>query len=152
MHLVDVALEVQLQIFQLCSPQDLATLSRVHSSLRDAAEYVLYSHIDISPEERDMEVEEDAIRSPWSSAVEKTSPLLSTLANTAQRASTVKAFYIKLGGKTYDDRNVISPFLVKLAGVLEKMPNLVDLRIMTDAMMDRSDGTQISKVIRSVSQ
>ncbi|KAF8341142.1 hypothetical protein F5887DRAFT_976919 [Amanita rubescens] len=146
MHFVDVALEVQLQILQFCSPQDLAILSLVHSSLRDAAEYVLYSHIDFSPEERDTYVEEDTYRSPWESSMQKTSPLLSTLDRNARKASTVKAFYIELGGEDYGDDNIIPPILVKLAGVLKKMPNLVDLRIMTDAKLDRSDG-KISEVI-----
>jgi hypothetical protein len=155
MHLVDVALEVQLQILQFCSPQDLAILSLVHSSLRDAAEYVLYSHIDFSPEDRDTYVEEDTTdtyRSPWESAMQKTSPLLFTLDRNARKASTVKAFYIELGGEDYGDDNIIPPILVKLAGVLKKLPNLVDLRIMTDAKLDRSDGkiSEISEVIRSV--
>lgn len=149
MHLADVALEVQLQIFQFCSPHDLAIISLVHSSLRHAAEYVLYSHIDFSPQERGTYVEDDTYRSPWASAMEKTSPLLFTLASNTRKASTVKAFYIELGGEAYGDDNVIPPILVKLAGVLEKMPNLVDLRIMTDAELDRSAG-KISKVIRYV--
>jgi hypothetical protein len=47
MHLGDLAAELQLQILQFCPPsRDLSTLSRTHTSLRDAAEYILYSDID----------------------------------------------------------------------------------------------------------
>jgi hypothetical protein len=135
MRLTDVPLDVQLQILQLCSPEDLAVVSRVHSSLRDAAERVLYSHIDFSAQERDIEL-----------AAKKTVPLLSTLAINTWKASTVKAFYIELGAED-DNCDISHLILVALAGVLEKMPNLVDLRILTNAWeADRSQGT-ISKVI-----
>ncbi|KAF8341138.1 hypothetical protein F5887DRAFT_976896 [Amanita rubescens] len=140
MHLTDVPLDVQLQILQLCSPKDLAVISRVHSSLRDAAEHVLYSRIDFSTQQR-----EYMHRSPWDSAAKKTAPLLSTLANNTWKASTVKAFYIELGVED-DNCDALHLILVELAGVLEKMPNLVDLRILNNALVDLSEG-MISKVI-----
>jgi hypothetical protein len=45
MHLGDIAFELQLQVLQLCSLKDLASLARVHTSLRDVTDYALYSHI-----------------------------------------------------------------------------------------------------------
>jgi len=151
MHLADLALEVQLHILRFSSPQDLTILSRVHSSLRDAAEYVLYNHIDFNPgrfiswDENDAGGEE--YMSTVAVAMDKTSLLLSTLASNARKASTVKAFYIDLDRDFHDDD--IPLILVELAGVLKKMVNLVDLRIKTREKQDRSDG-KISKVIRSV--
>ncbi|KAF8351840.1 hypothetical protein F5887DRAFT_932641, partial [Amanita rubescens] len=147
-HLADLALEVQLHILRFCSPQDLAILSRVHSSLRDTAEYVLYSHINFRPDEFIFglhdEEEEEEHRSSVAFAMDNTSLLLSTLASNARKASTVKAFYINLDDIFRDDIPLI---LVELAGVLKKMVNLVDLRIMIYAKQDRSYG-KISKVIR----
>jgi len=140
MHFTDVPLDVQLQILQLCSPEDLAIVSRVHSSLRDAAEHVLYSRIDFSAQEPDI-----VHGSLWELAAKKTAPLLSTLASNTWKASTVKAFYIELG-MADDDCDVFHLILVALAGVLEKMPNLVDLRILTNVQVDLSQGA-ISKVI-----
>ncbi|KAF8341144.1 hypothetical protein F5887DRAFT_976925 [Amanita rubescens] len=142
MRLTDVPLDVQLQILQLCSPKDLAAVSRVHSSLRDAAERVLYSRIDISSQEPYIEMD----RSPWELAAKKTAPLLSTLAINTWKASRVKAFYIELGVEDDNDYGVLHLILVALAGVLEKMPNLVDLRILTNGQVDLSQGT-VSKVI-----
>ncbi|KAF8341154.1 hypothetical protein F5887DRAFT_976978 [Amanita rubescens] len=141
MHLTNVALDVQLQILQLCSPKDLAVVSRVHSSLRDAAEHVLYSRIDFSAPERDIEPH----RSIWELAAKKTTPLLSTLSINTRKASTVKAFYIELGAEDVNC-DVLHLILVALAGVLEKMQNLVDLRILTHGQDDLSQGT-ISRVI-----
>ena len=146
MHLTDVALDVQLEILQLCSPKDLAVVSRVHSSLHDVAERVLYSRIDFSPQEHDIEAEEGTHGSPWESLAKKPAPLLSTLASNTWKASTVKAFYIELGANDDDDFSNYRLILVELAGVLEKMPNLVDLRILTNAQVDPSEG-MISKVI-----
>lgn len=146
MLLIRVALEVQLQIFQLCSPNDLAVVSRVHSSLRDVAEYLLYSLIDFSSLDSDGGTYN--YLSPWESAVKKTAPLLSTLASNTWKASTITAFYIQLDGDD-DNRDVPCLLLVELAGVLEKMPNLMDLRILIYEEVDRSDGI-ISKVIGSV--
>jgi hypothetical protein len=46
-HMVfrDLPPEIQSRILELCSPSDLAVLSRVHTSGRDMAEYALYSRI-----------------------------------------------------------------------------------------------------------
>ena len=148
-HPGDIAFEVQLQILQFCSLKDLTVVARVHSSLRDAAENALYSHIDFSPRQRDRAIWEGPSKSPWKSAVKETAPLLSTLARNARNASMVKTFYIELGGEAYDDFSVIPPILAELSGALRAMPNLMDLRIRTDAKLDRSEG-KISNVIRSV--
>ena len=45
MFLGDLPLEIQDNILEHCSPSDLAVLSRVHTSVRDVAEYTLYAHI-----------------------------------------------------------------------------------------------------------
>ena len=45
MHLGDLPFELQLKVAKLCSRQDLASLARTHKSLRDVADYALYSHI-----------------------------------------------------------------------------------------------------------
>ena len=122
MHLTDVALDVQLEILQLCSPKDLAVVSRVHSSLHDVAERVLYSRIEFSYRKCNRHS-----RSPWQSLAKKIAPLLSTLASNTWKASMVKAFYIDLGAKD-DDRVIFLLIMVGLTRVLEEMPNLVDLR------------------------
>lgn len=149
MHPGDVAFEVQLQILQFCSLNDLTAVARAHSSLRDAAENMLYSHIDFSPRQRDRAIWEGPSKSPWDSIVKETAPLISTLSKNTRKAPMVKAFYIELGGEAYDDYSVIPAILAELSGALRVMPNLVDLRIRTDAQLDFSEG-QISDVIRSV--
>ncbi|KAF8344429.1 hypothetical protein F5887DRAFT_971140 [Amanita rubescens] len=146
-HPGDVAFEIQLQILQFCSLNDLAVVARVHSSLRDAAENMLYSHIDFSPRQRDRAIWEGPSKSPWNSAVKETAPLLYTLSKNTRNASMVTTFYIELGGEAYDDYSVIPPILAELSGALRAMPNLTDLRIRTDAKLDRSEG-KISNVIR----
>ena len=45
--MLDLAPEIQLRILQFSSLGDLSSLSRVHTSLRDVAEYVLYSNIHV---------------------------------------------------------------------------------------------------------
>ncbi|KAF8693974.1 hypothetical protein AX14_002226 [Amanita brunnescens Koide BX004] len=147
MHPGDVAFEVQLQILQFCSLNDLTAVARAHSSLRDAAENMLYSHIDFSPRQRDRAIWEGPFKSPWDSIVKETAPLISTLSKNTRKAPMVKAFYIELGGEAYDDYSVIPAILAELSGALRVMPNLVDLRIRTDAQLDFSEG-QISDVIR----
>lgn len=85
MDLVDLAFDLQLQILQLCSHNDLAVLSRVHTSLRDPAEYILYKHIYLP--------ERDSIW--WSDPelfTKRVSLVLSTLSRNAQKALMVKTF------------------------------------------------------------
>ena len=62
-------------------------------------------------------------------------------------------FYVELASdyERYTYRKATQFILVKVAKVLEKMPNLVDLRILHSQMEDSDKGTQrISEVIRFV--
>ena len=138
MFLGDLPLDIQYGIFEHCSTSGLAALSRVHSSARDVAENFLYSHIcycaqPLAPRG----LEED--RSP-----------LHTLATNSQKASIVKSFYIELENSwhhSFDDNlNEAHCVLVKLVEALEKMPNLVDLRVSHSPMEDLSEG-RVSQVI-----
>ena len=76
--------------------------------------------------------------------------LLHTFATNSRKASMVKSFYVELereGG----DGNAIRFVLAKLAEALEKMPNLVDLRIIPHSPIDDLSEGRISQVIRFVS-
>ena len=151
MFLGDHPLEVQYNILEHCSPSDLAALSRVHSSIRDVAEYALYSHIRYYEQPLNMIVmtvpsqDHHAVPSRM-----KENALLHTFATNSRKASMVKAFYVELQEDFDNDSNAVHFVLVKLAEALEKMPNLVDLRIRYTPMKDLSEG-RISQVIRSVS-
>ncbi len=148
MHLNDLPLEVQVRILQFCSSNDLAALSRVQTSVRDVAEYVLYSHIHFHARPLDM------IIHPWSMLPprwkdERT--LLHTLAADPRKATIVKTFYLLLepNNQYVVPNKVVGLVLVQLADALENMSNLVDLRIMYLPMEDPSEG-RISQVIRFV--
>lgn len=86
-------LEIQSRILELCSPNDLAVLSRVHTLGRDLAEYALYSHIqyrvrpaDLIIPSREPEVENDES----SQELNEDRSLLHTFANNSWKASMVK--------------------------------------------------------------
>ena len=90
-------LEIQSRILELCSPNDLAVLSRVHTLGRDLAEYALYSHIQYRVRPSDLikpsrDVEND--RSPQELKEDRS--LLHTFANNSRKASMVKVFYVGL--------------------------------------------------------
>ena len=89
MHLGDLAFELQLKVLQLCTRQDLASLSRVHTSLKDVADYALYSYIHCSSF--------IAFRS-----------ILETLTTNEQKASLVKVFDVELIHVGVDDLRVRS--------------------------------------------
>ena len=148
MHLGHFAFEIQSQISQFCSPKDLANLATVHTSLRDAAEYVLYSHIYVINQASDLIRGKGTRKSPWT-LVEKRS-LLHTLASNSRKAEMVKALDITLGATSHRHPDRVLPHMVyKLAEVLETMPNLVDLRIRYGWKNSSVEGT-ISQVIRFV--
>ena len=137
MFLGDLPLDIRYGIFEHCSTSDLAALSRVHSSVRDVAENFLYSHIRYCAQ-------------PLAPLGLNRSPL-HTLATNSQKASMVKSFYIELENSwhhSFDD-NEAHCVLVKLVEALEKMPNLVDSRILHRPMEDLSEG-RVSQVIRFV--
>ena len=149
MHLGDVAFDIQSQILQFCSPRDLANLSAVHTSLRDAAEYVLYSHIRVSLWAPDLIVGRGTRKSPWA-LVEKKS-LLHTLAGNSRKAKMVKALDIDLAATGYHHPDRVLPLMAsKLAEVLETMPNLEDLHITYGLASNSSVERTISQVIRFV--
>ena len=148
MFLGDLPLEIQYIILEHCSPRDLAVLSRVHTSVRDVAEYALYSHI-CYWQPLDMVSSESTQAVP--PQLKENKSLFHTFATNSQKPSMVKALYIEL--ETHWSRYDAAGFvLVRLAEALEKMPNLVDLRIIhgPETMKDASKG-RISQIIRFVS-
>ena len=159
MYLDHIASEIRLEILQLCSPGDLASLSRVHSSLRDAAEHVLYTHIYFSAHPFDLI--QDRKRKSRSQeggesnllALEEHRSLLHTLSTSARKAKMVKSLRIELGKFIRHsrplDKNVIRYILLKLSQLLKDMPNLVDFRIIYDIENDPSEG-RLSEAIRFV--
>ncbi|KAF8330675.1 hypothetical protein F5887DRAFT_999911 [Amanita rubescens] len=127
MHLGDLPLEIQSLVLQFCSPNDLAVLSRTHTSLRDAAEYVLYGNIQIC-------LWYDTVHGVTEILQEKTP--LHTLLTNSWKASIVKVFYFHC--------NFVPESL--LAEALEKMTALVDLCIFYGKTTDQCE--RISQVIR----
>ena len=148
MSLRDLPLEIQQAVLEHCSPNDLAALSRVHTSVRDAAEHALYSHIRYYAHPLDMVSESNQV---VPQRLNENRSLLHTFSTNSRKASMVKAFYVELetrGGCGVGGSSVVRFVLVKLAEALEKMPNLVDLRILNCAT-DRSEW-RISQAIRLV--
>lgn len=132
MHLGDLAFELQLKVLQLCTRQDLASLSRVHTSLKDVADYTLYSYIHCSSF--------IAFRS-----------ILETLTTNEQKASLVKVFDVELIHVGVDDLRVRS--LEVTAGMLSIMLNLHKLRISVAEEFRRSgadSGSGINQAIMFV--
>ena len=156
----DLPPEIQSRILELCSPSDLAVLSRVHTSARDIAEYTLYSRVKYRARPSDLltrsrnrrNVKDD--KNPRKLKEDKS--LLHTFANNSRKASMVKMFDVEL----YSDngycgfRKATQFILGKLAEALIKMPKLVDLRILVTLhyhIKESDKGTRrISEVIRSV--
>ena len=110
------------------------------------AEYALYSRIQycVRPSEliigslREWELKEDG-------------SLLHTLVNNPRKALMVKMFDVELDNERHAYRKATQFVLVKLAEVLVKMPNLVDLRILHGPMEDLDKGIEsISEVMRFV--
>ena len=131
MFLTDLPLEIRLRISKHCSPSSLAILSRVNTSLRDVAEYALYSHIHYWEENR---------------------LLLHTFATNPRKASRVKGFYVELNIGKQGSEVVTRSILVKIAEALKKMPNLVDLRILYELnYVDHSCEDRLNQVIRFAS-
>ena len=138
--------EIQFRILELCSPSDLAALSRVHTSGRDMAEYALYSRIQCCLRASDLIIGLQELKQSRS--------LLHTLANNSRKALIVKMFYVE-----YDDDDFYQTALTcemrahfitaKLAEALVKTSNLVDLCIL-NGWMDDTDTQKISEVIRFV--
>jgi hypothetical protein len=153
MLLRDLPPEIQSHILELCSPNDLAILSRVDTLGRDMAEYALYSCVKYLARPYDLIIPVCELKEDRS--------LLHTLSNNSGKASMVKMLYFELEDQ-YDENDgfvcrthsMYSHFiLVKLAEALVNMSNLVDLRIQHGWMND-SDAfrgiRRISETIRFV--
>lgn len=129
MHLGDLAFELQFQVLQLCSLGDLASLSRVHSSLRDVTDYALYSHI-------------RCLSFPMFRST------METLTTNMQKASMVKVLDLQfIFPSVPHDQS-----LKIMAGALPNMLNLSELRISVAevAQRKREDSSGINEAIRSV--
>ena len=142
----DLPPEIQTRILEFCSPSDLALLSRVHTSGRDMAEYALYSCIQYCARPSNLIIPVRKLKEERS--------LLHTLANNSRKASIVKMFYVDLVDEFYDDNVLPQTYsnhnhfiLAKIAEALEKMSNLVDLRILYFRMND-----DVFKGIRRISE
>ena len=127
MHLGDIAFELQLQVLQLCSLKDLASLSREHSSLRDVTDYALYSHI----------------RCLTFATFQST---METLATNMQKASLVKVLDLQ-----FVFYKIPQGSLKIMARALPNMLNLSELRISIAEAALSEDSNGIIKAIRSVS-
>ena len=162
MYLDDIPSEIWLEILQFCSPRDLASLSRVHSSLRDMGERVLYTHIYYPAHPSDLIQErkgksrsqERKMSNPWT--LKEHRSLLHTLTTSAGlKAKMVKSLHVELHRSSDHgeaaSKNVTRFFLIKLSQLLKDMPNLVDFRIIYDLLVgDPSNSERLSEVIRFV--
>ena len=158
----DLPPEIQSRILEFCSPSDLAVLSRVHTTVRDTAEYALYSHVQycIRPSEL-ITPSRGVKKDKGSQELKEDRSLLHTFTYNSRKASMVKMFYAELEDEYDEDipgscnayEQSTQFILAKLAEVLVKMPNLVDLRILHSKISDFETlkGTRrISEVIRYV--
>ena len=145
----DLPPEIQSRILEFCSPSDLAVLSRVHTSVLNMAEYTLYSRIQYRARPSNLIIPVRELKEDRS--------LLHTLANNSWKASMVKTFYFELVDEFYDDNVIHITYsshnhfiLVKLAEVLEKTSNLVDLRIVHFRMTDSDVFTGIRRISEAI--
>ena len=87
----DLPPETQSCILELCSPSDLDVLSRVHTSVRDMAEYALYSRIQYRVRPSDLIIPSRNIENGESSQkLKEDGSLLHTFAINSRKASMVK--------------------------------------------------------------
>ena len=147
MHFENLALEIRLQIMQFCSHSDLCSLARVHSSLQDAAECVIYSHIYFCGWPFDL-IQDQTWKS-WELKEDRS--LLHTLASNARKAAMIKVLYIEFEQVgVYISKEALHPIRVKLSEALSNMSNLVDLRVVYDDMMVDPSDVVFSQAIRFV--
>ena len=157
----DLPPEILSLILELCSPSDLAVLSRVHTSGRDMAEHALYSRIQYRSRPSDLIILSRNVENNESLQLKEDRSLLHTFGNNSRKALMVKMFYVELEDE-YDENTGFHGtciksthfILVQLAEALVKMSNLVDLRILHGRMdldPEVCKGTRrISEVIRFV--
>jgi hypothetical protein len=111
-------------VFQLCLHRDSASLSRAHSSLRDVADYVLYSYI-------------------RSYSFNFPQLILETLATNMRKSPVVKVLEVE-----YDSYELQS--LEIMAGMLPNMLNLCKLRISVEDIRRSGVSGGINQAIRFV--
>jgi hypothetical protein len=136
MHLGDLAADLQLQTLQFCTSRDLSTLSRTHTSLRDAAEYMLYSDIDFPALSVGTRIE--GIPRTCQSLMTLKTSLLHTLSTNARKAAMVKALFLELRATAVRDQ--VPSILIQLSEALQCLPNLVDLCIVYHWMKELPKG------------
>src|SRR6266576_4544341 len=101
MHLCEITPELQLEILQFCTPRDLASLSRVHTSLSDVAQHALYSHIYFFAHPPDFIPLEDWDSDRNPSKLNKDGSLFHMLSTSARRAAIVKKLHIHFSDGDY---------------------------------------------------
>jgi len=145
MNLCEITPELQLEVLQFCTPRDLASLSRAHTSLRDVAQHALYSHIYFLAHPSDFIQDQDSERNP--SKLNKDGSLFHTLSTSARKAEMVNKLHINFSNKDYW-RGAMDLIMVHVSDTLKKLPNLVDLRIFYDWLGNHSGC--LSETIRFV--
>ena len=130
---LDLAPEIQIHIMHFCSPGSLSSLSRVQTSLRDIAEYLLYSRVCFYA--RPLDLIQRFGPCQW--ALKETRSLLHTLIVNVRKAGMVKTLYIDLETflmkrSFHESLKALHSFVFKLSEALQHMPNLMDLRIVYD--------------------
>ena len=85
----DLPPEIQSHILELCSPSELAVLSRVHTSGQDLVESAPYSHIQYRVRPSDLIIQSYDENDEISQELKE-----DTLANNSRKASMVKMFYV----------------------------------------------------------
>ena len=151
MFLTDLPLEIHLHILKYCSPSSLAILSRVHTSLRDVAECALYSdiHYWVQPLDAVILASTMSFHNGSVLGLQENRSLLHTFATNPRKALMVKGFYVEFDTSKWVDKEIMHFILVEVAEALEKMPNLVDLRILYS--LHESWGDRFNQVIRFAS-
>lgn len=150
MHLDDISPEIQLEMLLFCPPSDLAALSRVHTSLRDVAEYTLYNHIDFFTQPFNLKQDKPRARARKLPRIVDMS-LFHTLSTSERKAAMVKSLYVELEESIYNEGQ-INPVVVEFSDSLKKLSNLVDFRILYRWWDDLQTEGHLSQVIRFVSK
>ncbi|KIL57713.1 hypothetical protein M378DRAFT_27868 [Amanita muscaria Koide BX008] len=136
--LSDFAPELLHCVFCFCSPSDLASLSRVNYTFRQAAEYLLYRYIHIS-----FGLFTDT--TPRSQAKKS---LFDTLTSNPQKAALLRYLRVQLEVSSYKARKANHLAMKRIVDALRNAHGLVDLRIMLYQVSDASKG-KLSEVIKS---
>lgn len=151
---LDLAPEILIQIMQFCSPNSLSSLSRVQTSLRDIAEYLLYSRVHFYARPLDLIQDWRSGSCRW--ALKEKRSLLHTLIANVRKAGMVKTLYIELETVifctkySFENLKALHSFLLKLSEALQHMPDLVDLRIVHEKTTSDISQGSLTQAIRFV--